>query len=424
MRAAPPQRLRLPGHLPAAALPGDGCAGPGVGWACAGPRMADRSHRALAQHPASAQTARHTLGPRPRSAHPAEYCSRGSLYDVLRAAAQQPDKAAELTWQRRLGMVRLAAAAATAGHGCTVVPEWAGLVQVAAATGHACHSADPSAAPRRPPTRRPGRRWAPRAACTTCTPTTRPSSTATSRWGGVRGALLRAGLSRVQGLARPPSPHPPLLQSPNFLIDYGWRAKVAECVVRLARVLGLWPPAAAAAPPALPPTPLLPASFNLSKILAAAPVGSSTAGGANNPTWLVSRLGPGGCRGVRHRRGRRRHRQRRAAGQKGCAALPGRSAAGFHGASGRSAAPPQPCPGIIHLRRRPRCCAATGTLPPATSTRLPWWVGRRPAWAALSACGLLSGQRCAGAVTRPAPAILPPTPPPGHPPHHRCCGSC
>ena len=42
----------------------------------------------------------------------AEFCSRGSLYDVLRLANRQPDFAAELTWQRRLGMVRPARAAA------------------------------------------------------------------------------------------------------------------------------------------------------------------------------------------------------------------------------------------------------------------------------------------------------------------------
>lgn len=33
-----------------------------------------------------------------------EFCARGSLYDVLRAAAQDPELAAQLTWDRRLGM--------------------------------------------------------------------------------------------------------------------------------------------------------------------------------------------------------------------------------------------------------------------------------------------------------------------------------
>lgn len=33
----------------------------------------------------------------------AEYCARGSLYDVLRVAAADPARAAELTWSRRLG---------------------------------------------------------------------------------------------------------------------------------------------------------------------------------------------------------------------------------------------------------------------------------------------------------------------------------
>ncbi len=36
---------------------------------------------------------------------PAEYCSRGSLLDVLRAAASSEAAAASLTWMRRLGMV-------------------------------------------------------------------------------------------------------------------------------------------------------------------------------------------------------------------------------------------------------------------------------------------------------------------------------
>ena len=37
---------------------------------------------------------------------PAEFCARGSLYDVLRRARQDPKRAAELTWQLRLSMVR------------------------------------------------------------------------------------------------------------------------------------------------------------------------------------------------------------------------------------------------------------------------------------------------------------------------------
>ena len=34
----------------------------------------------------------------------AEYCSRGSLYDCLAAAREQPAAAAEMTWHRRLTM--------------------------------------------------------------------------------------------------------------------------------------------------------------------------------------------------------------------------------------------------------------------------------------------------------------------------------
>lgn len=55
------------------------------------------------EHPAAA----HAL-PTHAPTLPTEYCSRGSLYDVLRTAARQPDKAAELTWRLRLGMVSLA----------------------------------------------------------------------------------------------------------------------------------------------------------------------------------------------------------------------------------------------------------------------------------------------------------------------------
>ncbi len=35
-----------------------------------------------------------------------EYCSGGSLLDLLREARVSPDIAAELTWERRLKMVR------------------------------------------------------------------------------------------------------------------------------------------------------------------------------------------------------------------------------------------------------------------------------------------------------------------------------
>lgn len=34
-----------------------------------------------------------------------EYCRRGSLYDVLQAAARDPAQAAQLTWRRRVHMV-------------------------------------------------------------------------------------------------------------------------------------------------------------------------------------------------------------------------------------------------------------------------------------------------------------------------------
>ena len=38
---------------------------------------------------------------------PPEFCSRGSLYDVLRKARGSPAAAAELTWESRLRMVRV-----------------------------------------------------------------------------------------------------------------------------------------------------------------------------------------------------------------------------------------------------------------------------------------------------------------------------
>ena len=41
---------------------------------------------------------------------PAEYCSRGSLYDCLATAREQPAAAAQLTWPRRLAMAVDAAA--------------------------------------------------------------------------------------------------------------------------------------------------------------------------------------------------------------------------------------------------------------------------------------------------------------------------
>lgn len=37
--------------------------------------------------------------------HPTEYCSRGSLYDVLRQACRDREAAGQLTWQRRLSML-------------------------------------------------------------------------------------------------------------------------------------------------------------------------------------------------------------------------------------------------------------------------------------------------------------------------------
>lgn len=42
----------------------------------------------------------------PRSSAQAEFCSHGSLYDVLRQALADPQFAAQLTWQCRLQMVR------------------------------------------------------------------------------------------------------------------------------------------------------------------------------------------------------------------------------------------------------------------------------------------------------------------------------
>lgn len=41
---------------------------------------------------------------------PAEYCARGSLYDVLSAASRDASLAATLTWRRRIAMLLDAAA--------------------------------------------------------------------------------------------------------------------------------------------------------------------------------------------------------------------------------------------------------------------------------------------------------------------------
>lgn len=40
------------------------------------------------------------------SACPAEYCPRGSVYESLQEGLRSPAAAAELTWRRRLSMVR------------------------------------------------------------------------------------------------------------------------------------------------------------------------------------------------------------------------------------------------------------------------------------------------------------------------------
>ena len=79
----------------------------------------------------------------------AEFCEKGSLYDVLRRA-RQADKAAELTWQLRIQMVRQPA--------CTLLGNWALLI-----VGDCCRC----------------RRLMRLAACCTCTVAHHPSSTET-----------------------------------------------------------------------------------------------------------------------------------------------------------------------------------------------------------------------------------------------------
>lgn len=56
----------------------------------------------------------------------AEFYSRGSLADVLDQAARDPAAAAQLTWRRRLGMVRSVNAAWIGGVEWAYKREWAG----------------------------------------------------------------------------------------------------------------------------------------------------------------------------------------------------------------------------------------------------------------------------------------------------------
>ena len=51
----------------------------------------------------------------------AEYCSRGSLYDCLAAAREQPAAAAQLTWHRRLSMAVDAGAGLLYLHGRGII---------------------------------------------------------------------------------------------------------------------------------------------------------------------------------------------------------------------------------------------------------------------------------------------------------------
>ena len=131
-----------------------------------------------------------------------EYCERGSLFDVLRAAAASPQAAAQLTWRRRLSMVRVRGwRAVHAGFGCAC-GDAAGRRQHATCTRNRppamlLECRPPSRVllapvPRRRSTRPPG--------CCTCTTARRPSSTATVRRPGQQAGHLPAGCSGLVGL--------------------------------------------------------------------------------------------------------------------------------------------------------------------------------------------------------------------------------
>lgn len=198
----------------------------------------------------------------PFSIAAAEYCSRGSLYDVLQAAQRQPAVAAQLTWQRRLLLAYDAAA---------------GLNYL--------HNRSP------PILHRDGKQ----------------AALAQRRW------LLRLRIKRCAaplptcprtGQLTHPACRPPAVKSPNLLVDTHWRCKVA----------GEWPAKyrswLACAPGSLPacftiqiyllwqhlmrPLPQSPLfeDFNLSKILAGGQQPVASSGGAPlNPTckWLAGR---------------------------------------------------------------------------------------------------------------------------------------
>lgn len=139
-----------------------------------------------------------------RASRAPEFCSRGSVYDVLRAAAQDPAKAAELTWRRRLGIAIDAATGmlCAAGWLCTAPAERLerrARAVVGAAAAPACSQLLSNC-------RHHCRRLAPPAG--TCTGATRPSSTATSRaptccWTRTGCARWQVSLRRRSGGAPP-----------------------------------------------------------------------------------------------------------------------------------------------------------------------------------------------------------------------------
>lgn len=123
----------------------------------------------------------------------AEYCARGSLFDVLRSAALNEAAAASLTWPRRLRMALDAAKGMLALHSHEP--------PIIHRCGHVCLQAG---------------------------------------WGGLELCQLRCAV-RVAGCGynahRPaswPPSHPPRdLKSPNLLVDGAWRVKVSPAAPAL-----------------------------------------------------------------------------------------------------------------------------------------------------------------------------------------------